>query len=33
MREVKLPKKTNGEKVEIDVPIETKEVRKLKAEL
>ena len=33
VREVKLPKKTNGEKVEIDVPIETKEVRKLKAEL
>ena len=30
MREVNLPKKTNGEKVKIDVPIEIKEVRELK---
>ena len=30
MREVKLPKKENGEGVEIDVPIETGKVRKLK---
>ena len=30
VREVKLPKKTNGEKVKIDVPIEIKEVRELK---
>ena len=33
VREVKLLKKTNGEGVKIDVPIETEEVRKLKAEL
>ena len=33
VREVKLSKKTNGERVEIDLPIETEEVRELKAEL
>ena len=33
VREVKLSKKTNGEGVEIDVPIKMEEVRKLKAEL
>ena len=33
MREVKPPKKTNGERVEINVPIEMGEVRKLKVEL
>jgi len=33
VREVKLSKKTNGERVEIDVPIKVEEVRELKAEL
>ena len=33
VREVKLPKKTNGKRVEINVPIETKEIRELKAKL
>ena len=33
MREVRPPKKTNGERVEINVPIEMGEVRKLKVEL
>ena len=33
VREVKPPKKTNGERVEINVPIEMGEVRKLKVEL
>jgi len=33
VRDVKVPKKKNDERVEIDVPIETEEVRELKAEL